>query len=169
MTDSKSSNVEPGYNARYSMTSPIMLGDLENLMLALGVVDDYMKWLRYVQGWTLPGAGDGVCKQVEEARQIARRLYDAAPNSRDETTRIPQPESDLRAAYERWLDEPWADAYNPKDQLWLAFRAGATNRTVQETTPAQPPECICKPVQTNLANMQGWYSTDTNCPIHGHK
>jgi hypothetical protein len=68
----------PEYNERYRKRSEIQLGDLQSLFMALGVVDDYLLWLQFVKGWTLPGAGQGIHEQVKEARSIARALYDAA-------------------------------------------------------------------------------------------
>jgi len=57
----------------------------------------------------------------------------AGVNTHETLPHIPQPESDTRAAYERWMDEPWDETDNRKDQLWLAFKAGATSRPAPET------------------------------------
>lgn len=69
------------YNERYSRKVPIQLGDLEQFVMALGVVDDYIEWMRFFKGVDIPGNGPAVVKQLKEARTLALALYNAPPPS----------------------------------------------------------------------------------------
>lgn len=64
-----------GYNAYYARLVKVQLGDLQQLVMSLGVADDYLLWLVMVKGFTLPGAAEGIRQQIKEARAIALRIY----------------------------------------------------------------------------------------------
>lgn len=62
------------YNERYSRTVPVRLGDLEQMLMALGVADDYLMWLVELRD-VRKGAYNSVRGAVADARAVALELY----------------------------------------------------------------------------------------------
>lgn len=79
MTD-RTSN-EQVYNKHYSRTTPVRLGDLATLQMALATADDFMLWLTAVGGMTLPSGAASVKKGLEEGRELALHLCHLAESS----------------------------------------------------------------------------------------
>lgn len=68
------------YNERYSRTRPVTYGDLEALLTAISVAEDYFTWLVCVRGKTLAGAGGMVRDKLNQARGIARTIFGNGPD-----------------------------------------------------------------------------------------
>ena len=62
------------YNARYSRTIPVALGDLETLQMALATADDFMLWLTAVAGYELPSGASHVKNGLEKGRALSLEL-----------------------------------------------------------------------------------------------
>lgn len=74
------------YNARYSRTLPVALGDLETLQMALATADDFMLWLTAVAGYELPSGASHVKNGLEKGRALSLELCRRALGLPDSAT-----------------------------------------------------------------------------------